>query len=203
MAFLCILIHKCNSSLWIQWSKSYACILHTCLIYCAQWWILCLIKDVLFDQISLVHTRNCPIHFLNPSTQDLCMISDLLITVCNEVAKVMFLQVSVILSTGTGGGVPGPGGLLWGVPGPGGLVSQHALRQTPPGETPTAADGTLPTGMHSCFTWQYLEVNGETLSFAYFRVLLDFQSNLISFVAELNSNSFAILETKQFHSYRI
>ena len=44
-------------------------------------------------------------------------------------------------------GVPGPRGM----PGPGGgLVSQHALRQTPPGETATAADGTHPTGMHSC-----------------------------------------------------
>ena len=41
------------------------------------------------------------------------------------------------------GGVPGPGGLLRG------LVSQHALRQTPPGEMATAADGTHPTGMHS------------------------------------------------------
>ena len=49
------------------------------------------------------------------------------------------------------------GSLLWGVPGPGGcllpggLVSQHALRQTPPGEMATAADGTHPTGMHSSF----------------------------------------------------
>ena len=49
-------------------------------------------------------------------------------------------------------GVPGPGGSApRGVPGPGwGVVSQHALRQTPPGETATAADGTHPTGMHSC-----------------------------------------------------
>ena len=55
-------------------------------------------------------------------------------------------------------GVPG-GGLLRGylvlgawskrVPGLEGLVSQHALRQTPLGEA-TAADGTHPTGMHSC-----------------------------------------------------
>ena len=52
----------------------------------------------------------------------------------------------------------GPGGgLIRGVPGPrgvcsrGGVVSQHALRQTPPGETATAADGTHPTGMHFCF----------------------------------------------------
>ena len=49
-------------------------------------------------------------------------------------------------------GVPGPGmpglgaGGAWsrGCLLPGGLVSQHALRQTPPGETATAADG-----MHS------------------------------------------------------
>ena len=68
------------------------------------------------------------------------------------------------------GGVPGPrggylvpgGGVLgpsWGVcsrgmPGPGGVcswgvVSQHALRQPPPEETASAADGTHPTGMHS------------------------------------------------------
>ena len=50
------------------------------------------------------------------------------------------------------GGMPGLGPCL--VPGkclvPGGLVSQHALWQTPPGETATAADGTHPTGMHSC-----------------------------------------------------
>ena len=44
----------------------------------------------------------------------------------------------------------GGGCLLQGGPVLGGLVSQHALRQTPPpGETATA-DGTHPTGMHSC-----------------------------------------------------
>ena len=32
----------------------------------------------------------------------------------------------------------------------GGGVSQDALRQTPPPPTATAADGTHPTGMHSC-----------------------------------------------------
>ena len=100
-----------------------------------------------------------------------------IITVRNEIAKVMFLQVSVCPR-----GVPGPGGCLvlggclvpggaWSPGGGylvqgvssrgvsaqggclilGGLVSQHALRQTPPpGETATAADGTHPTGMHSC-----------------------------------------------------
>ena len=64
----------------------------------------------------------------------------LLVTVRNEVAKVMFLHVSVILSTGLGWGVCSWGCLLGGggVPAQGvgeggGLVSQHALRQTPPG----------------------------------------------------------------------
>ena len=54
---------------------------------------------------------------------------------------------------GPGGGcmVPGRGAWSQGVHGPGGLVSQHALMQTPPGETATAADGMHPTGMHSCF----------------------------------------------------
>ena len=35
---------------------------------------------------------------------------------------------------------------------PGGCVTQHALRQTPlPHQKATAADGTYPTAMHSCF----------------------------------------------------
>ena len=42
------------------------------------------------------------------------------------------------------------------------LVSQHALRQTPPGETATAADGTHPTGMHSCLRVGMLEVLDPT-----------------------------------------
>ena len=69
----------------------------------------------------------------------------------NEVvAKVMFLQVSVILSTGGSapGGVPGPGGGL--VPGSGGVCSWGVPGGDPPG-TVTAAGGTHPTGMHSCF----------------------------------------------------
>ena len=53
------------------------------------------------------------------------------------------------------GEVSGPGG--GGVPGPGGLVSQHALRQIPPGETATAADVTIPTGMHSCLEKNFAE----------------------------------------------
>ena len=82
----------------------------------------------------------------------------ILVTVHNKVAKVMFSQASVCPQ---GGAVPAQGGGLpqvvsaprvVGVPGSGGgLVSQHALRQTPlTGDTATAADGTHPTGMHSC-----------------------------------------------------
>ena len=93
--------------------------------------------------------------------------------------KVMFLHVSVILFTGSGGWYPSmlcrwypsmpcrppgrgvsrptlrglsrptPRGRSPG-PRPGGCVSQHALRQTPPWMA-TAAVGTHPTGMHSCF----------------------------------------------------
>ena len=36
----------------------------------------------------------------------------------------------------------------------GGCVSQHALSQTPLQQTATAADGTHPTGMHSCSQMQ-------------------------------------------------
>ena len=98
------------------------------------------------------------------------------ITVCNEVAKVMFLHLSVILSTG--GGIclsacwdttppqdqapgtrytplgPGPPDQA---PPPRGQVPlgpDTPPDQTPPppgAETATAADGTHPTGMHSCF----------------------------------------------------
>ena len=56
----------------------------------------------------------------------------------------------VVGGPGRKGGLgPGPGGC----PGPGlGVVcvSQHALRQTSPPQTATAAGGTHPTGMHSC-----------------------------------------------------
>ena len=72
----------------------------------------------------------------------------------------MFLHVSVILSMGGGclvPGVPGPGGSgPGGVPGPGGcwgLLPGGGLVWGVPGGSPgtaTAADGTHPTGMHSC-----------------------------------------------------
>ena len=83
-----------------------------------------------------------------------------LITVRNETAKVMFLQVSVCPQSGA---VPGPvggsllpGGCLvqegaWsrgGVHGPGGGVGIPACTEAE--ETATAAHGTHPTGMHSC-----------------------------------------------------
>ena len=74
----------------------------------------------------------------------------MVITVYNEVVKVMFLHLSVILFTG---GVylsacwdtipPGPGthsGPVTPSPGP----------APPPQQTATVADGMQPTGMHSC-----------------------------------------------------
>ena len=66
-------------------------------------------------------------------------------------AKVMFLHLSVNLFTGGTCLGPGPGG-GWGV-----CVSRHALRQPPlPLQTATAADGTHPTGMHSCLHFRVL-----------------------------------------------
>ena len=62
---------------------------------------------------------------------------------------------------------PGPhsGGRLRGLvgggisrPTPGGGVSQHALRQSPLLLTATAAGGTHPTGMHSCFLKIFMKV---------------------------------------------
>ena len=101
------------------------------------------------------------------------------ITVRNEVAKVMFLQVSVCPQGGGGiptclaggipaclaaglqgvvpalGGVPAPGGLVPGVPTLGGLVPGGCLLggvwRPPERKTATVADGKHPTGMHSCY----------------------------------------------------
>ena len=90
-------------------------------------------------------------------------------TVHNEVGKVMFLQVCVCpqggggipglpcsMSPGGGGvcllqGVPGPG-VGWRVPGPGGVPGQGGGDPSPHQQMATVADGTHPTGMHSCFT---------------------------------------------------
>ena len=105
----------------------------------------------------------------------------ILITVRYEVAKVMFLHVSVILFTGVcypsmhyrwypslpcrrslggsalqgpgPGKVPGPRGPS-GVPAPRGacLVWRGGEHADPPRkQTATVADGTYPIGMHSCF----------------------------------------------------
>ena len=90
----------------------------------------------------------------------------LIITVRNEVAKVMFLQVCVCpqwVSAPRGCLVPGgPGPGEEGVPGPGGCLIWGGLPQCMlgyqpplPGETATAADGTYLTGMHSCFRWKH------------------------------------------------
>ena len=71
-------------------------------------------------------------------------------TVRNEVAKVMFLHLSVILSTGGGLSAPVHAGI------------HTPLGRHPPEQTATAADGTHPTGMYSCLFWCVfsLTVNG-------------------------------------------
>ena len=82
-----------------------------------------------------------------------------LITVRNEVAKAMFLHLSVILSTG-GGGVwlsacwvtVSPPGAATPPPSPG-------SRHLPEEGTPTPADGTHPTGMHSCYRYTLTTVD--------------------------------------------
>ena len=55
-------------------------------------------------------------------------------------AKVMFTQASVTLFTGS----------VWQTPLPLGRPLSPTTGQTPPQQTATAADGTHPTGMHSC-----------------------------------------------------
>ena len=78
------------------------------------------------------------------------------VTVRNEVAKVMFLQACVCPQGGgvCSGGVSAPrGGVCSRGVGicSGGVSALHWDTPTPPpGETATAADGTHPIGMHSC-----------------------------------------------------
>ena len=60
--------------------------------------------------------------------------------------KVMLLHLTVILFTEEGG--------VWQTPSPGqtsSLGRRPPLGKHPPPETATAADGTHPTGTHSCF----------------------------------------------------
>ena len=69
----------------------------------------------------------------------------------NEVwVKVIFLHLSVILFTG-GGACSGGYLLPGGVPAPGGMPAPGVGAWWRPPQTATAAGGTHPTGMHSCF----------------------------------------------------
>ena len=94
-------------------------------------------------------------------------------TVRNEVAKVMFLQVSVcpqgvgVCPSACWDTPPGPKADTPGTKSrPPGTKSRHPpdqkqtsprdQRQTPPRQTATAVDGTHPTGMHSCSKEQLL-----------------------------------------------
>ena len=87
--------------------------------------------------------------------------------------KVIFLQASAILSWGgacSGGGsalvgVPVPGGvpalggdLLWGVPGPKGGPGPEGGAWWRPPRTSTAAGSKHPTGMHYCFTCNFVKL---------------------------------------------
>ena len=85
--------------------------------------------------------------------------TNMVITVRNEVAKVMFLQACVCPHGGGGWCLPQ---CMLGYP-PRANTPQgadtppsHPGADTPPGETATAADGTHPTGMHSCFKELFL-----------------------------------------------
>ena len=67
-----------------------------------------------------------------------------------------------------GGGCLVLGGLLRGGLLQGGVASQHALRQTPPPrETATAADGSHPTGMHSCLNYYFSSGNLSQVQFPF------------------------------------
>ena len=102
-------------------------------------------------------------------------------------SKVMFLHLSAILSTG-------------------GYLPQYMLRYTPPGQTPpeqtppgqtppppavTAADGTHPTGMHSCFHLC------STVQLPYTNVTLQFFILAFAQFSGINisCNSFRIIQT--------
>ena len=89
--------------------------------------------------------------------------TNMVITVRNEVAKVIFLQACLCVHTGgvsasMHAGIPPPSRHPSGsrhTPLPPG--SRHPPgADTPPGETAIAADGTHPTGMHSCFKELFL-----------------------------------------------
>ena len=72
--------------------------------------------------------------------------------------KVMFLHMSVILSTGAGEGVVCPSA-YWDTPppradNPNWADTSPPIGLTPPRQTASVADGTHPTGMYSCIFFQ-------------------------------------------------
>ena len=104
------------------------------------------------------------------------------ITVHNEVVKVMFLHVSVILFTGGGCGCAIPACIAGGIPAclaagleeggsvPGGgrcLLGGGRVWIPPRKQTATVADGTHPTGMHSCCKYNYI-ISAERTAEKYF-----------------------------------
>ena len=90
-----------------------------------------------------------------------CLGHSHIFTVRNEVAKVMFLQASVCpqgegVSVSVHAGIPHPPGADIPQEQTPLLEQTHPPEQTPPpGESATAADGTHPTGMHSCKILKY------------------------------------------------
>ena len=69
--------------------------------------------------------------------------------------KVMFSQASVILTWGVSGRHPPGQTPPRQTPSPG-QTHPHGQTHTP-GQTPTPADGTHPTGMHSCYVISVVE----------------------------------------------
>ena len=106
-------------------------------------------------------------------------------TVRNELAKVMFLQACVCPHRGSGGVFSGGECLLSGGSAPGGDGIPACTEADPPGETATAADGTHPTGMHSCYTEElqkfYSEKNCTVNSIIPWRIHRQILFNFISF----------------------
>ena len=78
----------------------------------------------------------------------------MIVTVRNEVAKVMFLQACVCPRGGVWSGLGGVctcGSALGGAWSPGGVGIPACTEADPLGETANAVDGMYATGMHSCF----------------------------------------------------
>ena len=107
-----------------------------------------------------IYSTHLSIYYLPWKKQLLMVENQIFITVRNEVAKVMILHLFVYLSTRGSVSVHAGDTPLDQAPrtrhplGPGPLRSRP-----PPQQTVTAADGTHPTGMHSCFLRNF-ENNG-------------------------------------------